>query len=187
MEIKHVHTLQLLEAKKAIEPNLYPLKTHVAHTLFGKKDFVSPVIATVEAKARILMTNYGLSADQVVDRVYQSLVMSLIQFVEGQRTLKSFLVYRINTILDRLMGSLGRKGPVGAQQPIRPYRVRDLDFREEGQEASFETFESGLGRFAGVAAGKPESSKSNPTTVILRKRRAEPKNSTYLDFYDDEF
>jgi hypothetical protein len=187
MEIKHVHTLQLLEAKKAIEPNLYPLRTHVAHTLFGKKDFVSPVIATVEAKARILMTNYGLSADQVVDKVYQSLVMSLIQFVEGQRTLKSFLVYRINTILDRLMGSLGRKGPVGAQRPIRPYRVRDLDFREGGQETAFEKFESGLGRLGGVETRKLGSSKPNPTTVILRKKEAASKDSTYLDFYDDDF
>ena len=83
MDIKHIHTEQLLNAKKAIEPNLYPLRTHVAYTLFGKKDNISPFIATVEAKARMLITHYGLSAEQVVQRVSEFLLMSLVQYIEG--------------------------------------------------------------------------------------------------------
>ena len=134
MDTKYIHTDQLLNAKKAIEPNLYPLKTHVAYTLFGKKDNLSPVIATVEAKARMLITHYGISAEQVVERVSQFLLMSLVRYIEGQKTIKSFLLQGINNILDRMMSDLRRKENFHVPMSVRKFREKELDSVLIGKE-----------------------------------------------------
>ena len=187
MDTKYIHTDQLLNAKKAIEPNLYPLKTHVAYTLFGKKDNLSPVIATVEAKARMLITHYGLSAEDVVDRVSKFLLMPLVKYVEGQRTIKSFLLHSINHIMDRMMSDLRRKETFHVPKAVREFREKELNSEFIGTEPVSEHKDEDIEIFDGIKTKKPSMKPEQVPTVIIRRKKSEPEIRTYLDFYDDEF
>ena len=187
MDTKYIHTEQLLNAKKAIEPNLYPLKTHVAYTLFGKKDNLSPVIATVEAKARMLITHYGLSAEEVVDRVSQFLLMPLVKYVEGQRTIKSFLLISINHIMDRMMSDLRRKEMFHVPMSVRKLREKELDSVLIGTEPAFEDKDEGIEVFNGIKTKKPLMKPENVPTVVIRRKKAEPEVRTFADLYNGVF
>jgi len=187
MDTKYIHTEQLLNAKKEIEPNLYTLKTHVAYTLFGQKDNISPIIATVEAKARMLITHYELSAEQVVERVSQFLLMSLVRYIEGQRTIKSFLLQGMNNSLDRMMSDLRRKENFHVPMTVRKLREKELNSVLIGTEPAFEDKDESIEVFNGIKTKKPLMKPEQVPTVVIRRRKSEPEIRTFLDFYDDEF
>ena len=187
MDAKYIHTEQLLNSKREIETNLYPLKTHIAYTLFGQKDNISPFIATVEAKARMLITHYGLSAEQVVERISQFLLLSLVRYIEGQRTLKSFLLQGINQSLDRMMSDLRRKETFHVPKSVRKYREMEQDSELFGQQHDSGARNEDLEIFDGIETKKPVLQQSKKPTVVVRRRNTEPEVRTYVDFYDNDF
>jgi hypothetical protein len=187
MDTKYIHTEQLLTAKKVIENNLYPLKTYVAWVLFGKKDHISPGIAVIETKGRLLREHYGLSPEQIVEKVSKSLLASLVQYVEGQKTLKSFLLFSINYDLDRIMSDTRRPEAVHVPKIMRTYRERELDSELMESGPSLDNDTNQISILDKIETKRPfVKSEYNPA-VVIRRKKVDPEMPTVLDLYNNAF
>jgi hypothetical protein len=182
----YIHTHQLLEAKKNIDVNLYPLRTFVGWALFGKKDHISPGIGTMEFKARILSRHYGMAPEDIVEKVSRQLIISLMLYEEGAKTLKSFLLTCINYSLDKTMGMMGRKEALYMPKPIRAYREREVNTGLRPNAQPSKKYDDEIETFGGIETSKPAMPKSPTPAVVLRKKKAVPAERTFLDLYDDE-
>lgn len=179
MDTKYIHSHQLLTAKNNIGANLYPLKTFVAWALFANKDYTSPGIATIETKGILLRTHYGMSTEDIVERVSKFLVMSFVQYVESQQTIKSFLLSCINYNLDKIMADMRRKEIVYAPKPNRTYSSKDIDSRPICNDTFLEKHDDTIGFFNGIKTKKPLIRQATSPTVVLRKKRQNLKHGVF--------
>jgi hypothetical protein len=187
MDTKYIHTHQLLDSRKNIEANLYPLKTFAAWALFANKHHISPGIAIIESKGKIIIEHYGMSAEDVVERISRHLIISIMIYEEGPKTLKSFLLSCINYSLDKIMGDMRRKETFQVPEPTRAYREREIDSRFMCNDTSPEQLDGRIEIFDDIETRKPSLRKPTTPTVVLRKKKTEPVERTFLDLYDDDF
>jgi hypothetical protein len=187
MDTKYIHTEQLLNSKKAIENNLYPLKTFIGWALFGKKDRISPGLAVIETKGRLLRAHYELSSEEIVEKVSKFLITSLVQFVEGHKNIKSFLLTNINYALDRMMSDTRKIEAVRVPKAMRSYRERELDSQAMRSEHRLESDDNEIEIFERIEAKKPSDSPAKNFDVVVRRKRLEPDVRTFLDLYDKDF
>ena len=187
MDTKYIHTEQLLGAKKVIETNLYPLKTFVGWALFGKKDRISPGLAVIETKGRLLRAHYELSSEEIVEKVSKFLITSLVQYVVGQKTIKSFLLTNINYALDRMMSDTRKVEAVRIPKAMRSYREREMDSQAMRAEHRLEDDDNEFEVFEGIEARRPSAGPAKDSKVLVRRKKLEPDVRTFLDLYDKDF
>ena len=187
MDTRYIHTEQLLNAKKAIEADLYPLKTFVAWVLFGKKDHISPGIAVIEAKGRLLRVHYGLSSDEIVESVSRFILASFVKYVDGQKTIKSFLLTNINFTLDRMMSDTRKFKAVAVPKIMMPYRERERDSEQIESEPNHEKDTNHISILDKIETKKPfVKSEYNPA-VVIRRKKVDSEMPTVLDLYNNAF
>jgi hypothetical protein len=187
MDTKYIHTEQLLNAKKAIEADLYPLKTFVAWVLFGKKDHISPGIAVIETKGRLLREHYGLSSEEIVARVSRFILASFVQYVNGQKTLKSFLLTNINFTLDRMMSDTRTLKAVEVPKILTTYSERERNSELLETEPNLENDTDQFAILDKIQTKRPfVKSEYNPA-VVIRRKKVDPEMPTVLDLYNNAF
>jgi hypothetical protein len=186
MDIKYIHTDQLQEHRNNIKGSSYFLKTFVSWALYAPKPRVSSLIATVEAKARVLKEQYDISPEELVDTICDSLFVPLLRFKEdGSLSLKTFLLFNVSTISDRIMSSREMKLRTNTKSPVRFLANKDDNPREAPRKTDLPPEpDKSLPTQAEQKPKRSWHSSPGQVVVIRRKKKPDPDDRTMADLYD---